>query len=179
MPPTTAIPDRVARIAQKSRDRRVRLGAPLSEDEVRRFEQRHGVSLPESFRSFLLQIGNGGAGPPEYGLAALGEPAHDMRAEEARLWSELPHVREPFPFTKPWVWEEGDLSEEGTSGQIRHGCIYVGNDGCGMYWYVIVTGPERGNVWMICGEGMQPTSPKRDFLQWYEDWLDGVREWWA
>ena len=48
-----------------------------------------------------------------------------------------------------------------------------------MYWFVIVTGPERGNVWMICGEGIQPTAPKRDFLQWYEEWLDGVREWWA
>jgi hypothetical protein len=48
-----------------------------------------------------------------------------------------------------------------------------------MYWCVIVTGPERGNVWMISDEGIQPTAPKRDFLQWYEDWLDGVRDWWA
>jgi len=178
MPTTTAISDRVLRIAKKVSDRGIRLGAPLSDEDVRRFERRHGVSLPEGFRSFLTQIGNGGPGPPAYGLAALGEPARDMRGG-AKVWSELPHVREPFPFTKPWVWEEGEASDEGTSDQIHHGCVYVGNDGCGMYWHVIVTGPERGNVWMICGEGLQPTSPKRDFLQWYEDWLDGVREWWA
>jgi hypothetical protein len=170
--------DRIRRTAQKVRDRGVRLGPPLSEEELRRFEDRHGISLPADYRSFLLHIGNGGEGPPEYGIAALGGSADDMRGEEVRLWSELPTVRERFPFTKPWVWEDGELSDEGTKDQISNGCIYVGNDGCGMYWYVIVTGPERANMWMICGEGMEPTEPKRDFLRWYEDWLDGVTDWW-
>src|SRR4051812_42226457 len=131
MPLSAAISDRVARIAKKVRDRGVRLGAVLGDEKVRRFEQLHGISLPEGFRSFLMEVGNGGSGPPNYGLAALGEPARDMRDEEARVWSELPHVRKPFPFTKLWVWEDGDFSEEGTSGQIHYGCIYVGNDGCG------------------------------------------------
>jgi hypothetical protein len=48
-----------------------------------------------------------------------------------------------------------------------------------MDWILIVTGPERGNIWFKCGEGIQPTSPKRDFLRWFEDWLDGVRDWWG
>jgi hypothetical protein len=171
--------ERVARIAEKVRGRGLRLGAPLSEEEVSQFERRHEVALPEGYREFLLRVGNGGVGPPAYDVAALGEAAGDMRGEEARVCRELPHVREPFPFTRPWCWEEGDLSDEGTREQVGHGVIYVGNDGCGMYWYVVVTGPERGNVWMICGEGTQPTAPKRDFLQWYEDWLDGVRDWWV
>ena len=112
-------------------------------------------------------------------MAPLGDAADDMRDEEPRTWTSLPHVAQPFPFTKPWGWEDGDTSEEGTRDEVGRGSICVGNDGCGMYWFVIVTGPERGNVWMICGEGIQPTVPKRDFLQWYEEWLDGVREWWA
>ena len=179
MPTTAVLAERTARVALKVADRGVRLGPPLSENTVRAFEARHGISLPEAYRSFLLNIGNGGAGPPEYGLAPLGDAANDMRDEEARIWTALPHVAEPFPFTKTWVWEDGDESEEGTREDVTRGSIYVGNDGCGMYWFVIVTGPERGNVWMICGEGIQPTAPKRDFLQWYEEWLDGVREWWA
>jgi hypothetical protein len=46
-----------------------------------------------------------------------------------------------------------------------------------MDWHLIVTGAERGNVWMLCGEGVVPQDPNRDFLTWYEDWLDGVKNW--
>jgi hypothetical protein len=48
-----------------------------------------------------------------------------------------------------------------------------------MYWHLIVAGPERGNVWTLSSEGIQPTAPKRDFLTWYEDWLDGKGSWYA
>jgi len=44
-------------------------------------------------------------------------------------------------------------------------------------WHI--TGPERGNIWWICGEDIQPTAPNWDFLQWFEDWLDGVMDWWT
>jgi hypothetical protein len=32
---------------------------------------------------------------------------------------------------------------------------------------------------MIAGEGIQPACPKRDFLTWYEDWLDGKDSFYA
>lgn len=57
--------------------------------------------------------------------------------------------------------------------QSENGSLLLGNDGCGMYWHLIVNGQERGIPWMLCGEGIQPVSPRRGFLQWYEDWLDG------
>jgi hypothetical protein len=82
-------------------------------------------------------------------------------------------VREEFPFTAQWIWENDELTDEGSRDQVGHGSICLGTDGCAIYWHLIVTGPERGNVWMICGEGIQPTCPKRDFLTWFEDWLDG------
>ena len=63
---------------------------------------------------------------------------------------------------------------EGTQDHVHHGALFVGTDGCGMDWHLIVTGAERGNMWLITGEGVCPTDPKRTFLKWYEDWLDGV-----
>jgi hypothetical protein len=50
-----------------------------------------------------------------------------------------------------------------------------------MDWHLIITGPERGNIWLITGEGMQHTNPRRDFLKWYSDWLDGTawEGWWG
>src|SRR5688500_7059040 len=137
---TTATPDeRINRVARKVSDRGVRLGAPLAEDAVRDFEARHRIVLPDTYRAFLLRVGNGvSTGPPEYGLARLGEVARHMPEDDARVWTQLPHVGQPFPFTKPWVWEDGDASDEGTQADVRHGNIYLGDDGCGMYWFVIV-----------------------------------------
>lgn len=161
------------RIRTKLGTRRASLNPPLSESKLKSFELNHGIELPDGYRKFLLTIGDGGIGPPSYGLAKLGEVAPDMQPEQRDCWSKLERIREQFPFTRCWVWENGEISDEGMSDDLENGCIYIGNDGCGMYWYLVVTGPDRGIPWMICGEGIQPVCPKRDFLQWYEDWLDG------
>ena len=51
---------------------------------------------------------------------------------ETEYWEQLPDVAKPFPFTKPWIWEYGDESDEGSLDQVRHGSIFVGTEGCGM-----------------------------------------------
>src|SRR5438045_1758187 len=83
------------------------LNTPLTEREVVEFEQLHGIALPEEYRLFVTRLGNGGVGPPSYGLLPLGRPASDMLPEERALWADLPYIQRPFPFTKYWVWEEG------------------------------------------------------------------------
>lgn len=155
------------------------LNAPIDGRAILDFESAHGIRLPDGYREFLLRVGNGGDGPPEYGLGPLGLPASDMPPEQAKQWVELRDVRNPFPFTRYWIWDVGQTTDEGTLEQVNYGSIYIGNDGCGAYWHLIITGPERGNVWMISGEGVQPACPKRDFLTWYEDWLEGKDSFYA
>jgi hypothetical protein len=179
MPTTTASDGRLDRIARKVRDGGMRLGPALPEHEIAAFEARCSCALPEGYRAFLRHLGNGGVGPPSQGLLPLGKTPSDMTGEESRPWAELGQVRRPFPFTRPWVWEGGDHSDEGTREQVEDGTVHLGTDGCAQYWLLVVSGPERGNVWMLADVGITPTTPKRDFLQWFEDWLDGVREWWA
>lgn len=162
----------LARIQNKIALRGLEMNPAAPESEVVAYEAKHGITLPADYRLFITTIGNGGQGPPFHGLAALGTTGEDMSVSECSFWSSLPRVRQPFPFTKAWVWEEGEPSEEGTEDQVTHGSIYIGNDGCGMYWHLIITGPERGIPWNLCGEGIQPLCPRRNFLQWYEDWLD-------
>ena len=53
-------------------EHKYQLNPPASAEAVAAFEARFHVSLPEGYRSFLLWMGNGGAGP-FYGLYRLGE----------------------------------------------------------------------------------------------------------
>ena len=46
---------------------RYRLNPPLKEGLLTDFEQTHGVTLPTEFRRFVIEVGDGGAGPA-YGL---------------------------------------------------------------------------------------------------------------
>jgi hypothetical protein len=111
-------------------------------------------------------------------LLGLGELPNDLSPVEQAEWAAPGRLAQTFPFAKPWVWETGGTSDEGGRNASRFGTICIGNDGCAMYWHLVVTGPDRGGIWRLCGEGMQPTEPRRDFLHWYEDWLDGVDNWW-
>lgn len=165
------------RIQRKAHEQGKRFHPRLQEASITEFEREHGVRLPEEYRQFLLNVGNGGDGPPHYGLARMGEIAHDLSPEEKRRWLGFPRIAEPFPFSKPWCWEEDHESDKGSKDLVDCGSIYLGNDGCGMYWHLIVTGPDRGRVWLLTGEGIAPTRPKRDFLEWYEAWLDEVENW--
>lgn len=151
----------------------VTLAPVLPEAALSAFEAAHGVRLPEAYRLFLKHLGNGGDGPPEYGLAALGTAPSYANGPDKHYWTRLPDISKPFPFTQTWMWEDGETSDEGAQEQVYHGSLWLGTDGCGLDWHLIVTGPERGHVWLVCGEGIAPTEPKRDFLRWYEDWLDG------
>jgi hypothetical protein len=174
--------DRIERVAAKIRQRRLKLGDCVSNSDLTAFEKRYEIELPTDYKEFILRIGNGAPGPPAYGLIKLAEPppgevnrtSHTLHTRE-----ELANLKRAFPFTKAWVWEGGDTSDEGTKEQAWLGSLYLGTDGCGMDWVLIFTGPDRGRVWWRCGEGIQPTVPKRDFLRWFEDWLDGVRDWWT
>jgi hypothetical protein len=94
------IDERSRQIRQKITAAGYSLGPVLSEEEVAAFEGRYNFKLPEGYRRFLMEIGNGGDGPPCYGFARLGELALDMNAEERRIWHDLKLLAQEFPFTQ-------------------------------------------------------------------------------
>lgn len=165
---------------------------PVGVETVRAFEAEHRVVLPEPYRTFVAEICDGlRAGPPYYGLLPLAQTPSDWGSDRPeRLLSE------PFPLTEAWLWEaeegEAELPEEEyqqcedrMSAVFYHGSLLLGTDGCGMYWHLIVTGPERGHVWLIDENGAIPfgTRPGTSlmpgapgFAGWVTHWAQG-RSW--
>lgn len=161
----------IQRVAQKVRAKHLIMKVPLPETELEIFEENNHLDLPGDYRKFLIQVGSGDQGPPAYGFCGFGQWPSDFD----QPW---PDLSRPFPFTQPWVWEDGDKSEEGTEIDVHCGVLVLGTDGCAQYWALVVRGPDTGKIWMPCDVGIIPLRPAMTFLEWYEAWLDGKRDWW-
>jgi hypothetical protein len=158
--------------------------APLGWEAVHAFEAEHGIVLPEPYRSFVATISDGSsAGPPEYGLVELAALPSGWGADRpARALSK------PFPLSKEWFWDSEPRAaseyEDVLDAVFAHGSIVLGADGCGMYWHLIVTGEQRGNIWLTCDGGAAPfgavfghTTAQPGFAGWTRHWMDG-KDWW-
>ncbi len=102
----------------------------LTEEQIAIFEQRYEITLPEEYRRFLLEVGNGGIGtllPLDETSPEPGDIIHEFPAIEY-----CEHVRMLDPSVESSVLN-GTLAISGTlpSFTIR----------------LIVTGPRRGQVW--------------------------------
>lgn len=167
----------------------------LSQRVVRDFEELHRISLPAGYRDFLLQVGNGGAG----GVFKLGE-CDD--GDGYRRWHEndgfVGTLTEPFPHTQAWndltglpcndrddpegeaeFWRQWQVFEKRYLDPANvNGAIPICHEGCAHRDWLIVTGPERGNIWhdsRTTQDGLYPAqqsgSARLTFLQWYRSWL--------
>jgi hypothetical protein len=150
---------------------RYRLNRPLTESKVAAFEFRYSVSLPEDYRSFLLEVGDGGAGP-FYGIFRL-ERSHlpdwcDDDLLPGFLAGEFPHVQ-------AWndVGDFGPESEERYSDPAHiRGSLNLSHQGCGYMVRLVLSGSQRGTLWEDgrCSDmGITPFAP--GFATWYLQWL--------
>lgn len=168
-------------------------------EEVRAFETKHGISLPDDYRTFIMSVGNGGAGP-FYGLFPLG--LFDGAGQGLEPWEEgdgtVGILREPFPHSAAWNLAEerferpdfasdeaehewvARLDDEAWDPALMNGAFPICHHGCAYRTYLVVTGPERGNLWFdgrASDEGIVPhAGPDGQhitFGDWYEAWLDG------
>jgi hypothetical protein len=156
-------------------------GVPLGWEGVRAFEGEQGIVLPEPYRTFTAEICGGAyaAGPPEYGLVALGTLPDDWGRNRAKR-----DPAKPFPLAETWIWE-GDPEADEKPDELYdaifgHGSIVLGTEGCGMYWHLILNGEHRGWIWMISGEGAAAygaesgwTTAEPGFAGWVKHWVGG------
>jgi hypothetical protein len=149
----------------------------LGWEAVHAFEAEHGVVLPEPYRTFVAEVADGSyAGPPDYGLVGLAELPRDRGGDRSER-----DLSRPFPLTESWLWEDDPRPAEEIDPLLEpvfnDGSIVLGTDGCGMDWHLVVTGPHRGHVWLVTGEGATPfgaefgyTTAEPGFAGWVAHW---------
>jgi hypothetical protein len=169
---------------------------PLTEPDLKLFEAEHKIRLPAGYRTFLLQVGNGGAGPA-YGVFRLGEMDDGF---EYKKWHEqdfmVGTLAVPFPHVSPWNDLTGMPADEGLDEDERDrqleafdrvyflpldGTLPVCHRGCALRVWLVVSGPEAGHIWFDdradCN-GLYPYSlpglERVSFSQWYRAWLDDI-----
>lgn len=185
---------------------RYELRPPLTDRQLAAAETQFGVNFPDDYASFLTEMGAGGAGP-SYGVFPLVVEHQTWKwlGDGADLTEDLVS---PFPHVVPWnldghpVWDAEPTDDEHASEeafddansawqdkldellwepQWTTGAICLCHLGCALREWLVVSGPERGNIWYDgradCG-GLAPTTQagleRVTFAQWYEHWLEEV-----
>lgn len=150
------------------------LEEPLTEDELTELETQLGVSLPAEYRTFLTQVGAGGAGPA-YGLFPVRRVRGRWRWEgDGADLADLSTLAQPFPEKGPDPElldaltaerpEEEDFDEiEDFDDAVEAwderweavmfapartaGAIVICHLGCALREWLVISGPHRGTVW--------------------------------
>jgi hypothetical protein len=141
----------------------------LGEEQVLAWEAEHHVTLPEPFRTFVAKVSNGSVlGPPDDGLLPLGWLPDDYPAPERDLAAD-------FPLTSTWFWEDDpEADKERSQAVFSDGAVVLGASDGPLYWLLVISGPQRGNIWAVSevgavaltgddGEGL-------DFGAWVARW---------
>jgi hypothetical protein len=168
----------------------------LTQEHVASVETKYAIALPASYRDFLLHVGNGGAGP-NYGIFKLETVNLALGAEH--LWADVPYfvgsLSCPFPHIESWndcedrptdcsdpAYEEltQRFEQNYFDPKIVNGAIPISDAGCNLRYWLVVTGPEKGNIWFDKRADFGGLIPVSDalghhmsFESWYMKWLDG------
>jgi hypothetical protein len=149
--------------------------ACLKAAELERWEQVNGVALPEAYRRFLLEIGNGGSMPASYSDFEL----HPLKPEQHHS-----NLREPFPITtERFAQRLAELKTEGDRNEplfpelhdcwednTPPGCQFIGHYPSYDMLFLVVNGELRGSVWCAVAGGVPELDRQGnllDFLEWF------------
>nr|WP_294786671.1 SMI1/KNR4 family protein [uncultured Flavobacterium sp.] len=164
------------------------IGNVISDEEILKFENDYNVSLPESYKAFLLHIGNGGisyensAAGPSYGIFPFGENLNEF-ANDAKNYLNRECVIYPNMSKEFWIELTGNVEDDNISDEdfdeefekIFAGILPIGSQGCSYCYGLVLNGEFKGKVVNLDIEMGKPYFAfESNFLDWYERWLDEI-----
>ncbi|NNG01396.1 MAG: SMI1/KNR4 family protein [Desulfobacteraceae bacterium] len=169
----------ITEIAQKFEKANIQVRKGASPSGVEAFENKAGVELPEDYRSFIINVGNGGRPPcrllsldnwdysywiknPEESFA--GEPCllSPKCREHGENW--LEHLG---------IAEAGDLWDQ-NKWDPMFGTIAIAEIGCGLSFSMVITGEYRSRIfsWGDHAEIPPVFYPELSFSEWMGNLLN-------
>lgn len=149
-----------------------RLNPPIPQEEVEAIETAYGFTLPDEYKKFITQIGNGGNIPPLH----EDDPCRFVPFEDT------PALKEAgceFPLSESWEWDTdfnfsiNDPKDEEKWNRVHNSGIVVlakEDVGGGQTYYLVVSGERKGEVWERDESGTLRL-PGCSFLDWVELYL--------
>ncbi|HEY1193956.1 SMI1/KNR4 family protein [Flavobacterium sp.] len=166
------------------------LGNTIKEDDILKFETELNIDLPESYKAFLLHIGNGGisfgnsAAGPSYGIYPFGENLAEFVYNNVENCLKRDCVIHPDMTDDFWhnlnkrIDEDYNISDEDFEeelGKIFAGILPIGTQGCTYYYGLVLNGEFKGRIVNIDVDRQKPYFAfESNFLDWYERWLDEI-----
>lgn len=166
------------------------INKPTTLKSVMEFETKYSITLPDCYKAFVLEFGNGGIGwqnsaaGPFFGIYALGENINELIYEniEKHLKNEciiVPKMTDDFwkSLTKN-IDENDEISDEEYEielGKLWAGILPIGSQGCTYLHGIVLNGQFKGRVVNLDMDRQKPQfAYEVNFLDWYERWLDEV-----
>ena len=165
-------------------DNNICLRSPIEVEQVCAWEKKYGVKLPEDYFTFLTEIGDGGTIVP---ITPDCDKLVSFKTYEQDRYS-FAGIKEPFALEKSWMPDWGDTIENAPDNEdeleklmakrwnmIRHdGSLTLAEDKTDNFqrWFLVVTGPCRGEVWMESEFGVL-RFPHCTFSKWLRLLLEG------
>ncbi|WP_372366142.1 SMI1/KNR4 family protein [Candidatus Uabimicrobium sp. HlEnr_7] len=134
----------------------------LTEKQVSDMETKY-TSFPYHYRTFLLELGNGGAGPA-YGVYTLEKSLHTVRNNN---WS----LSQPNRLTLDSYYLVGGLTSQEELKWMFDGCLPIADSDCGSIFLLVLSGKKSQQVWKYNHSKGELHKDSENFLEWYEKWL--------
>lgn len=178
-------------------DHKYQISRPVSAAVVSEFERKFGVELPDVYKAFVMQVGNGGGGytnsapGPFYGIYPFGENVHELVLSNPEKYLKNECLLYPKMTDEYWASltnriendDEGDEDWDDERyeavaverGRVFGGILPIGSQGCSYLHGLILNGPHKGKVVNLDMDCQKPKFTFEDhFLDWYERWLDEI-----
>ncbi len=169
------------------------LNSPLDIQEIKDFEKTYNINLPDTYKTFLSEIGNGGleyknsvvdnsGAGPDYGIFKLGHPHHFIVEPSLKYLENEPLFNESTT-QEEWdrIYDEMDdnISDEEYDKEMAKaysGILNIGFSGCSGYLGIMLNGKNKGRVVHTYDEieYCPHFSQEVNFLDWYENWLNDI-----
>jgi hypothetical protein len=133
-----------------------RRGPAITEASVRRFEHQIGHDLPEDYRRFLLEV-NGGR-TSEMHCTFVMQRGHRKDETTLNTLHSLDDSDEDHDLAAHQLFRREDYPENG---------LRIGYDDGGSALVLILSGPRRGELWMLDQVDPRPTG-SNPRVEWFD-----------